>query len=844
MEKILRYSVWAGVLLILLGIASCNIPFFTPGDEDTPVSPDVPTNPDAPSNTDGAETILIPAAIFWMGSETADTLADDDETPQHQVTLNGFYIYTHEVTNGMYAECVAAGGCLPVTVMESGPTTHYGDPAYADYPVVGVDWNMADDYCTWAGGRLPTEAEWERAARGTDSLLYPWGEEDPACDRVNMLGCAIPPDAVEVGSYLNGNSPEGVWDLSGNVWEWVHDWYAESYYLFSPDFNPLGPNTYQDVNNPLKVARGGGLYSEPGKLRGAERAGADPYRAYDDVGFRCVAGEGLPLSEGYVPPLDRHEMVPPDPLDGGGEPLDDPDRAELLRVGFDNASCPTPDGRVHIVIEVTSSEELEYSVSVEGIHFDCYFDDALHLLHCEGPVPESTEHPGLYHAEVSFGTGGVLDNMFHALIEIPTDCPAPPPDRFSIDLECPDDGLFTITFFYDPPITWDIVRIVTHIFAEDIPCVQITDNEIRCTAPDIRFDDHYEFILQGTDSSGNEYTWFPWVPVRDDCPVHFVDADLTPLCFEDHSAVQVTYLPEVMGVASVSVGDTLLDCIGMAPGVQICGDLPGSAGDLVEVTICTETGACFTETIEVSGCPGTAHIPGFLIEPYCYPPEAPAPAVSIHYWPFDQHLVATVAGDTALRCSDWGGGWYICPGVPGTPGETVNISACLEDGRCFTGPMIVPDCGAPGEEDGWRMSAIGCHDVTRIYFMIDTGLDWLIPGAEFDYTATDGETTYACTVNPAMPGRIYCAGTRPEVPGPLEFCLQRPGEAAPTCQTYPNYNIWVAGIPPCAPEEPVEPEEPTDPCAVHTDPVSCNTDKPACVWVYTDPQHCESNPNP
>jgi formylglycine-generating enzyme required for sulfatase activity len=835
MEKILRTLTWVGIFLILAVAVSCNLPFFNSEGEGGGDDEHVPVNPAVPTNTDGAETILIPAGSFWMGSESTDTLADDDEMPWHEVTLDGFYLYTHEVTNEMYAECVAAGGCLPINVMESGPTTHYADPAYADYPVVGVDWNMADDYCTWAGGRLPTEAEWERAARGTESLLYPWGAEDPACDRVNMLGCAVPPDTVEVGSYLYGNSPEGVWDLSGNVWEWVHDWYDEDYYVFASSFNPLGPFAPENVNDPLKVARGGGLYSEPNKMRSAERAGADPYRAYDDVGFRCVAGEGLSLPEGYVPPLDRHEMVPPDPLDGGGEPLEDPDRPEwLIRIGFGIASCPTPDGRIHIVIEFESTEEVEYSASVEGVHFDCYYDDFLHILHCEGPAPATTEHPGVYHAEVSFGTGGVLDHVFHMLIPIPDDCPAPPPDRFSIDLDCPDDGLFTISFFYDPPITWDIVRIVTHIFAEDIPCVQISDNEIRCTAPDIRFDDHYEFILHGTDEFGTEYEWFPWVPVRDDCPVNFLDADLTPLCFEDHSAVQVTYLPEVMGVESVSVGDTLLDCIGMAPGVQICGDLPGEAGDLVEVTICTDTGACFTETVEVSGCPGDAYVPGFLIEPYCYPPETPGPAASIHYWPFDLPIVAVNANGFDLTCTDLGGGWYVCSGIPGSAGSEMTITFCLSDGRCSSQPMTVPDC-SPTEAGDWRMVSIGCHDETRIFFMIDTGLSWLVPGAEFDYTATDGETTYSCTVNPAVVGRIYCAGTRPEVPGPLEFCLQGPDDAAPICQTYPDYNIWVTGIPPCAPEEPEEPEEPPVlHCSDYTDEATCNAhNADGCKWGIT-----------
>ncbi|MEW6093651.1 MAG: formylglycine-generating enzyme family protein [Chloroflexota bacterium] len=830
MEKILRTLTWGGIFLILAGAVSCNLPFFSPeggenGDEHVPV------NPEAPTNTDGAETILIPAGTFWMGSEAADTDADADEMPWHQVTLDGFYLYTHEVTNEMYAECVAAGGCLPINVMESGPTTHYADPAYADFPVVGVDWNMADDYCTWAGGRLPTEAEWELAARGTESLPYPWGAEDPACDRVNMLGCAIPPDTVEVGSYLLGNSPEGVWDMSGNVWEWVHDWYDEDYYLFSASWNPLGPYAPENMDDPLKVARGGGLYSEPLRMRSATRAGADPYRAYDDVGFRCVAGEGLALPDGYTPPLDRHDMVPPDPLDGGGDPVEDPDPEEWYSIGFGIASCPTPDGRMHIVLEADSSEEVDYEVTVDGIPFDCYYDEMLRLLHCEGPVPETTEYPDEYHALVWFNDGLIG----HFYIDKPTDCDTFAPEMFSIDLECPEDGLFTIDFYYDPPIIWDIVQIS----GVDLACVQLDDYLIRCTAPDIRVGDHYEFYLHGTGEDGTEYEWMPWVPVRDDCPGLVRILAASPFCFEDHPTVQVMYGDGWPPLGEVWADDVDLDCIGMAPGVQICGDLTQPAGTDVEIQICFVGIECISRTISVPDCPSPDATLGYLIEPYCYPPEDPAPAVSIHYWPFDLPVVAANANGFDLTCENWGGGWYMCPGVPGAPGAETTITFCLEDGRCFSDPMTIPDCAPTGDE-GWRMIAIGCHDETRIYFMIETGLDWLFPGVDFDYTATDGETTYACTVNPAMPGRIYCAGPRPEVPGPLEFCLQGPGEVAPTCQTYPDYNIWVAAIPPCAPEEPEEPHVPS--CADYTDEYTCNNlHKGECAWNY-ETGVCEDYP--
>jgi formylglycine-generating enzyme required for sulfatase activity len=246
------------------------------------------------------EKVLISCgAAFMMSSTRSDPLAEEAEFPQHQVTLEGFYIYTHEVTVEMYQTYVDAGRCMGITPLEAGPTSHLEDPAFSDHTVVGVDWVMARDYCQWAGGRLPTEAEWELASQGPESLLYPWGADEPSCDHVNMGGCYVPPDTQEVGQYRIGNSPEGVWDLSGNVWEWVHDWYSEDYYTQPPEENPIGPLEPHDPEHPLRVIRGGGFNSVPDLMCSAERKGLNPYRIYDAVGFRCVAEGSLSL-----PPAD------------------------------------------------------------------------------------------------------------------------------------------------------------------------------------------------------------------------------------------------------------------------------------------------------------------------------------------------------------------------------------------------------------------------------------------------------------------------------------------------------------------------------------------------------------
>ena len=296
-----------------------------------------------PHNTDGAEITFIAGATFLMGSPETENLADeaenpadDDEFPQHQVTVDEFHIYTYEVTNQMYSSCVDAGFCLEPYILDDGPTSHYKDPEFKEHPVVGVDWVNARDYCTWAGSRLPTEAEWELVSRGPDSLYYPWGDDEPTCDYVNMKGCFVPGDTQLVGYYLLGNSPDEVWDMSGNVWEWVHDWYADDYYEQSPEDNPIGPIEPQDPDKPLRVVRGGGLNSDPDKMRSASRIGLNPYRTWIDVGFRCVVGEGLSFPPGYDHGEDRHDRVPPDTADG-----DDPDDDSGLRSIRLFAGCRT-----------------------------------------------------------------------------------------------------------------------------------------------------------------------------------------------------------------------------------------------------------------------------------------------------------------------------------------------------------------------------------------------------------------------------------------------------------------------------------------------------------------------
>jgi formylglycine-generating enzyme required for sulfatase activity len=174
--------------------------------------------------------VFVPAGSYRMGS----TGFYANESPVHEVSLNGYWIDKTEVTNAMYARCVSDGTCQPPSKSSSfSHLNYFGDAMYADFPVIYVDWNQASAYCRWAEGRLPTEAEWERAARGTGWGFYPWGIAAPACSLANYWSesdiCVG--DTTAVGSYPSGASPVGALDMAGNVWEWVNDWYGESYYL-------------------------------------------------------------------------------------------------------------------------------------------------------------------------------------------------------------------------------------------------------------------------------------------------------------------------------------------------------------------------------------------------------------------------------------------------------------------------------------------------------------------------------------------------------------------------------------------------------------------------------------
>ncbi len=232
--------------------------------------------PPTPTPSAIAGMVYVPAGEFLMGSPDGEGY--DDEHPLHTVYLDAFWIDKTEVTNAMYQQCVNAGVCQEnhdYGVAFNGP----------DQPVVGVNWYDAKTYCEWVGKRLPTEAEWEKAARGTDGRKYPWGNQSPNCSLLNYVshGGACVGRTAPVGSYPAGASPYGALDMAGNVWEWVSDWYNANYYINSPPSNPTGPNSGEK-----RSLRGGGWRYNADYVRVPRRGKGFEGVRRDYGGFRCA----------------------------------------------------------------------------------------------------------------------------------------------------------------------------------------------------------------------------------------------------------------------------------------------------------------------------------------------------------------------------------------------------------------------------------------------------------------------------------------------------------------------------------------------------------------------------
>jgi formylglycine-generating enzyme required for sulfatase activity len=402
------------LLLLVLVLAACA--GITGGDESDSGGEggETATATPAPTILEGAgggSIVFVEGGPFVMGSDEGEPGAEPDEMPKHRVNVPGFWIHQTEVTNEQYAQCVEAGECgLPAIQSDPEQETHYGDPAYGDHPVVGVSWFQANGYCDWLGGRLPTEAEWEKTARGLLAFTYPWGADDPDCLLANKEGCNADGETDPIGTRPQGLSPFEAFDMAGNVGEWTYDWYTPDY-ATAGFANPQGP-----AEGELKVWRGGGFSETNPNIRTADRNALDPEDYLPNLGFRCVLSD---LGEEHYAPFCQDLYVgfcnPGGSTDGG---LDHPDRPggqqgdnpNLRITGF---GCPES-GQVQISVDLGLPSGEGYEVSVNGLPFeDCFeLPEYPGRLYCKGPAApmgstvEVTVCLGQGNGEVGAAPGG------------------------------------------------------------------------------------------------------------------------------------------------------------------------------------------------------------------------------------------------------------------------------------------------------------------------------------------------------------------------------------------------------------------------------------------------------
>jgi len=314
----------------------------------------------------------------------------------------------------------------------------------------------------------------------------------------------------------------------------------------------------------------------------------------------------------------------------------------------------------------------------------------------------------------------------------------------------------------------------------------------------------------------------------DDCPLPtgFMPT-VEPFCFEEAAGVLVTYPPDLIGLSSVSSAGEPVTCFGMGPGVQFCGRLSGEPGSTTTVTTCWSDGDCRDWTTVILDC-GSG---GVTVSSTCG--EA-GPVAEIHYDPAIAGLSSVSTFGVPLDCTGMAPGVMICGPLPGSGGSPTTVTTCFEGEACTDWPLTIATCD---EEDGphgfWALLDVGCHSETQIYLLFDTPFSDLVPGVPYTYTVTDGDSTYACDPHPTIPGRVYCSGPLPSVPGPLEACFSVNG-GPESCTTFDDF---VGRIPACGTEVPPD-DQPDDTCNAYTNFNDCSQHT-NCHWANG---LCVSNP--
>jgi formylglycine-generating enzyme required for sulfatase activity len=239
--------------------------------------PDAVVLPDGPPGVP-PDMAAVGAGLFKRGCNAMveGPCSESNSLPFQEITLSDYWIDRTEVTQSAYQMCVTAGTCTP-------PAGDFDPVTKPDHPVERVSWQQATTYCTWVGKRLPTEAEWEKAARFVDGRKYPWGNTVEDCTKAHWNECPGAFEPTPVATHLAGDSPYGLHDMAGNVWEWVADWYDANYYQTAPNVDPTGP-----ASGTLKVLRGGSAKNGATSMQASRRGFAAPADQTDEVGFRCA----------------------------------------------------------------------------------------------------------------------------------------------------------------------------------------------------------------------------------------------------------------------------------------------------------------------------------------------------------------------------------------------------------------------------------------------------------------------------------------------------------------------------------------------------------------------------
>ena len=326
---------------------------------------------------DGSILVHVPGGDFIMGD-------GGDDNPVHTVGLSSFWIYRTKVTNRMYSICMAVGKCA--SPLDDEAVSALSDPAKRDFPVANVDWQQANAYCEFVEGHLPTEAQWEKTARGPDGNIYPWGDSAPVCDLLNFKDCVG--DKSDVFDYPVGKSYYEALDLSGNVFEWVADWYTPRYYSEAPGVDPLGPGIGE-----VRSVRSSGFTSEASVVSSARRFYLKPEEHRLDLGFRCVVENPAAYA-----PFCEQVYIPGYPESGQNN-------------DSSSANCPVPEFTPFVGECIDQKAQIgNGSVKIEGgtivsaVGPDCS-EGAPGIWFCTGPQGSSASLTACLACEAEDGAG-------------------------------------------------------------------------------------------------------------------------------------------------------------------------------------------------------------------------------------------------------------------------------------------------------------------------------------------------------------------------------------------------------------------------------------------------------